>query len=90
MTSNYGTTTDIAINNAGDIVFDVRVEGDIIHVSGTEAGETVALCDMSRRIVKKVVANGVGTTILVSDIAEGIYIVKTAVGAKKIRIQIKR
>ena len=84
ITSADGTVT--AINNAGSVVFDVRVADDRIYVSGTEAGDDISIYDISGRMVRHAVASGNGASVSAEGMAAGIYVVKTDAGTKKIRI----
>ena len=86
ITSDDATHTDIAIDNSGKVIFDVRVANGFVQVSGTQAGDEVYLYDISGRLVKKTVANGNGASMSAAGIAKGIYVVKTDAGTKKIRI----
>lgn len=83
VTSELGQNS-IAVNSLGDVVFDVRVNGDNLLVSGTRCGETVRVYDVKGALMASVVADGEGTVVPAGHFAEGIYIVKTEAGVRKI------
>lgn len=75
--------TDVAINNFGEIVFALRMENDNVIISGTEVNENVTIYDINGRIVasEKGVENS--TSVNISSLNNGIYIVKTNAGTAK-------
>jgi len=80
----YSTSGSIAIGADGTIVFDVRIEGDNIVVSGTHEGENVCLYNVNGALVAEV-AGGEGSTVIdAAAVPSGFYIVKAEAGSKKI------
>ena len=73
----------VAIDNAGRSVFDVLVDGDTLHVSGTEAGESVEVYALNGlRVLYGATAAG-ATAVDISSLPQGVYVVVTSAGAKK-------
>lgn len=75
--------TGIAINNSGKTVFAARFDGNDLIVSGTAAGETIALYDLAGRNV--LMATGTdNSTVVPTSLPSGIYIVSTNAGSVKV------
>ena len=77
-------SVDIAVDASGRVVFDVLVNDGNILVSGTEVGEQVAVYDIHGVEVASVVAQGQSVAIACTQMASGVYIVKTQHGIRKI------
>ncbi|MBQ8223249.1 MAG: T9SS type A sorting domain-containing protein [Bacteroidales bacterium] len=75
--------TDVAINNFGEIVFALYVNNDNLIISGTEANEKVVIYDINGRIVASEVGEQNSTSVNISSLNNGVYIVKTNAGAAK-------
>ena len=74
---------DIAINALGETVFAVRVEGDNLIVSGTQAGEQVLVYDVNGMLVAGAEGQENSTIIPVANLNDGVYIVNTIAGSGK-------
>ncbi len=74
---------DVAINAHGETVFALRVDGNNLVVSGTQAGETVRVFDVNGMLVATATASGNSTIIPVDNLGGGVYIVNTLAGTSK-------
>lgn len=81
---NTGVDTGIAINESGDVVFAARVLGDVVEVSGTQAGETVYLYNLNGSVIASAVAQGESVSIPAAQLDKGVYIVKAMGGVQKV------
>jgi hypothetical protein len=73
---------DVAINARGEAVFALRVDGNNLVVSGTQAGETVRVFDVNGMLVASATASD-NSTIIPVDGLGGVYIVNTLAGTSK-------
>lgn len=77
-------STGVAVNSVGDVVFAAKVVGNTLMVSGTVAGETVAVYNVNGQMVATAVGQAEGTSVDVSHLTGGVYVVKTSAGTAKI------
>lgn len=75
-------TTEIAVAPNGQTAFATRIDGNLLTVSGTKAGETVTVYDTTGKAVAKKTAEN-GATALTVDAPAGLYIVSTPAGTQK-------
>ena len=73
----------VAIDSDGNTVFDLRLDGDVLHVSGTTADERVAIYTLSGVQVLAAEGQADATAINVSALQSGVYVVVTEAGARK-------
>ena len=73
----------VAIDQTGNAVFDVMVDGSTLRVSGTSAGERVAVYSLNGAQVLAATAADGATAVDVAALPEGVYVVVTAAGARK-------
>lgn len=73
----------VAIDADGNTVFDLRLDGDVLHVSGTAEGEPVAIYTLSGAQVLTANGQADATAINVSALQRGVYVVVTQAGARK-------
>lgn len=73
----------IAVDNLGEIVFALRVNNNDLIVSGTESNEKVMIYDINGRVVASEIGTQNSTTINISNLNKGVYIVKTNSGTAK-------
>ena len=78
-----GSETSVAITSDGSVAFDARLDGDLLTVSGTHAGETVLVSDVAGKTVATAKASAESTALSLSNVPAGLYIVKTDLGARK-------
>lgn len=82
---SYGAATDgICLTPEGKAGFAAVFDGSMLLVSGTTAGETVALYDTEGRAVAMATAPGESTAIDCGALAPGLYIVATDAGSLKV------
>lgn len=65
----------VAVNEIGKVVFDARLDGDLLIVSGTSAGHNVDIVSVNGATVASKPADALSTTLNVGHLAPGIYIV---------------
>ncbi len=75
---------EVALNSMGEIVFAAKVQDNNLIVSGTNAGDKVAVYNMSGVQVASATATGSSTTLGIGDLAKGIYVVATPQGTQKV------
>lgn len=75
--------TDLAINNFGEVVFALQINNDNLIVSGTEVNEKVMIYDINGRLVTAETGTQNSTSVKISHLNNGIYIVKTNAGTAK-------
>ena len=82
--SNFGDpNTGVAINSVGETVLAARFNGNVLTVSGTKAGESVAVYDLQGRNV--LIATGDdNATVIPASLPAGLYIINTNSGSIKI------
>ena len=73
----------VAIDSDGNTVFDLRLDGDVLHVSGTVEGEPVAIYTLNGMQVLAAQGQADATAINVSALQSGVYVVVTEAGARK-------
>ena len=73
----------VAIDRDGNTVFDLRLDGDLLHVSGTTEGERVAIYTLSGAQVLTANGQADATAINVAALQRGVYVVVTQAGARK-------
>lgn len=78
-----GSETSVALTSDGSVAFDARLDGDLLTVSGTHAGETVLVSDVAGKTVATAKASAESTALSLSNVPAGLYIVKTDLGARK-------
>lgn len=78
-----GSETSVALTSDGSVAFDARLDGDLLTVSGTHAGETVLVSDVAGKTVAAAKASAESTALSLSNVPAGLYIVKTDLGARK-------
>lgn len=78
-----GSETFVALTSDGSVAFDARLDGDLLTVSGTHAGETVLVSDVAGKTVATAKASAESTALSLSNVPAGLYIVKTDLGARK-------
>ena len=78
-----GSETSVALTSDGAVAFDARLDGDLLTVSGTHAGETVLVSDVAGKTVAAAKASAESTALSLSNVPAGLYIVKTDLGARK-------
>lgn len=74
---------DVAINNFGEIVFALQVKNENLIISGTEANEQILIYDINGRIVASGIGEQNSSSVDISCLSNGVYIVKTNAGAAK-------
>jgi hypothetical protein len=77
-------TSSVAITSEGKVAHAARYINGNFEISGTEAGETVALYTISGQRIAVAKANGASATISAGELPAGVYIVTTARGAIKV------
>lgn len=75
--------TEVAINNLGEVVFALYVNGDNLIISGTEDNEKVLIYDINGRLVVSETGQHNSTSVNISNLNKGVYIVKTNSGTAK-------
>lgn len=80
---NNGTVS-VAMNSDGKVAFAVRMDGDVLTVSGTHKGETVKLTNIAGQTLKTVAAEELSTTVGLGDLPSGVYVVSTKAGTKTV------
>lgn len=78
-----GSETSVALTSDGSVAFDARLDGDLLTVSGTHAGEIVLVSDVAGKTVATAKASAESTALSLSNVPAGLYIVKTDLGARK-------
>lgn len=78
-----GAYSGVAINSMGKVVFATRVEGDNLYVSGTIAGETIAVYNINGQLVTTAVAQEASTIVELGGLNKGVYVVKALAGTSK-------
>lgn len=73
----------VAIDQTGNAVFDVLVDGTTLHVSGTAEGERVAIYSLNGAQVLTATAADGATAVDVAALPAGVYMVVTSAGARK-------
>lgn len=74
---------DVAINNFGEIVFALQIKDENLIISGTEANEEIIIYDINGRVVADMLGEQNSTTVNISNLNNGVYIVKTNAGTAK-------
>lgn len=73
----------VALNSLGDIVFAVKAEGDNLLVSGTVRGENISVYNINGQLVASATGQDSSTSIDISNLPNGIYVVKAVAGTAK-------
>lgn len=73
----------VALGADGNVVFDTRLSGQQLSVSGTHAGDSVEIFNMAGQRVAAATADEFSTSINVANLPKGVYIVNTPAGSRK-------
>lgn len=84
---NDSGVSSVALSANGNVAFATQLRGDNLIVSGTNAGESVSLYNLSGEQVASVAATAQSTTLSVASLPLGIYVVKAKAGTQKIMIK---
>ncbi len=78
-----GTATSIAVTPNGSVAYAARIDGNVLTVSGTTAGDDIHVYTTAGQTVAHATATD-GSTTLTLDAQPGLYVVSTAAGSLKV------
>lgn len=82
---NTDVVGQVALDLGGEVVNAVRVDGSTLHVSGTVAGEAIAIYSLTGAKVLGATGTDTATAIDIASLTSGIYTVATQAGAFKFK-----
>ena len=82
---NTDVVGQVALDLGGDVVSAVRVDGSTLHISGTTAGEPIAIYSLAGVKVLDATAADTATAVDITDLTPGVYTVATSAGAFKFK-----
>lgn len=82
---NTDVVGQVALDLGGDVVSAVREDGSTLHISGTTAGEPIAIYSLAGVKVIDATAADTATAVDITDLTPGVYTVATSAGAFKFK-----
>lgn len=82
---NTDVVGQVALDLGGDVVSAVRVDGSTLHISGTTAGEPIAIYSLAGVKVLGATGADTATAVDITDLTPGVYTVATSAGAFKFK-----
>ncbi|MGN0224372.1 MAG: PKD domain-containing protein [Muribaculaceae bacterium] len=82
---NTDVVGQVALDLGGDVLNAVRVDGSTLHISGTIAGEPIAIYSLAGVKVLGTTGADTATAVDINDLAPGVYTVATSAGAFKFK-----